>query len=38
MKAATLSPQANFDFRDLRAGIRRELFSMQEMGLIRATR
>ena len=31
MKSATLSPQAYFDFRDLRAGIRRELFGMQEM-------
>jgi uncharacterized protein (DUF885 family) len=30
MKAATLSPQAYFDFRNLRAGIRRELFNIQE--------
>jgi uncharacterized protein (DUF885 family) len=32
MKTEALSPQAYFDFRDLQAGIRRELFSMQEMG------
>jgi uncharacterized protein (DUF885 family) len=32
MKTAMLSPQANFDFRNLQAGIRRALFSMQEMG------
>jgi uncharacterized protein (DUF885 family) len=31
IKSATLSPQASFDFRDLRAGIRRELFAIQEM-------
>jgi len=31
MNSANLSPQAYFDFRDLRAGIRRELFSFQEM-------
>jgi uncharacterized protein (DUF885 family) len=32
MNIATLGPQAYFDFRNLRAGIRRELFGMQEMG------
>jgi uncharacterized protein (DUF885 family) len=32
LKAAELSPQANFDYRDLQAGIRRALFSIQEMG------
>jgi len=32
MKTAALSPQTYFDFRNLRAGIRRELFSFQEMG------
>jgi uncharacterized protein (DUF885 family) len=32
MKTAALSPQAYFDFRNLRAGIRRELLSFQEMG------
>jgi uncharacterized protein (DUF885 family) len=31
MSNAPLSPQASFDFRDLRAGIRRTLFAMQEM-------
>jgi uncharacterized protein (DUF885 family) len=32
MNTATLSPQAYFDFRNLRAGIRRELFRFGEMG------
>ena len=32
VKTAALSPQAYFDFRNLQAGIRRELFSIQEMG------
>jgi uncharacterized protein (DUF885 family) len=32
IKIATLTPQAYFDFRNLQAGIRRALFSMQEMG------
>ena len=32
MDTATLSPQGYFDFRNLRSGIRRELFSLQEMG------
>jgi uncharacterized protein (DUF885 family) len=32
MNTAALSPQAYFDFRDLQAGIRRALFSMEEMG------
>ncbi|HEY3862842.1 MAG TPA: DUF885 domain-containing protein [Verrucomicrobiae bacterium] len=31
VKIAALSPQAYFDFRDLRAGIRREMFTFQEM-------
>ena len=35
MKTATLSPQAYFDFRNLRAGIRRELFRFEEMGSYR---
>jgi uncharacterized protein (DUF885 family) len=33
--AATLSPQASFDFRNLGAGIRRELFRFEEMGAYR---
>jgi uncharacterized protein (DUF885 family) len=33
--AATLSTQAYFDFRNLRAGIRRELFQIEEMGAYR---
>jgi uncharacterized protein (DUF885 family) len=32
MTTATLGPQANFDFRNLQAGIRRALFGIQEMG------
>jgi uncharacterized protein (DUF885 family) len=32
MNSAALGPQAYFDFRNLRAGIRRELFGLQEMG------
>jgi uncharacterized protein (DUF885 family) len=32
IETATLSPQAYFDFRNLRSGIRRELFGLQEMG------
>jgi uncharacterized protein (DUF885 family) len=32
MDAAPLGPQANFDFRNLRSGIRRELFDLQEKG------
>lgn len=35
MKTATLSPQAYFDLRNLRAGIRRELFRFEEMGSYR---
>jgi len=31
MKTSALSPQAYFDFRNLQAGIRREMFSMEEM-------
>ncbi|HEY3852997.1 MAG TPA: DUF885 domain-containing protein [Verrucomicrobiae bacterium] len=33
---STLSPRAYFDFRDLRAGIRRELFRFEEMGTFRS--
>ncbi len=32
VKTTALSPQAYFDFRDLRSGIRRELFGLVEMG------
>ncbi|MGA2174057.1 MAG: DUF885 domain-containing protein [Verrucomicrobiota bacterium] len=32
INTAALSPQSHFDFRNLRAGIRRELFGLQEMG------
>jgi uncharacterized protein (DUF885 family) len=32
LNTAELSPQAYFDYRDLQAGLRRALFSMQEMG------
>jgi uncharacterized protein (DUF885 family) len=32
MQTTTLSPQAYFDFRNLQAGVRRALFSMEEMG------
>ncbi len=35
MNTSTLSPRAYFDFRDLRAGIRRELFRFDEMGSYR---
>jgi uncharacterized protein (DUF885 family) len=35
MNTSTLSPRAYFDFRDLRAGIRRELFRFQEMASFR---
>src|SRR5580698_9273639 len=32
MNTSALSPQAYFDFRNLRSGIRRELFGLVEMG------
>jgi uncharacterized protein (DUF885 family) len=35
VQTSTLSPQAYFDYRDLRAGIRREEFRFEEMGAYR---